>query len=71
MTLSAHKLLFSLITFAALMGFGWILIIYVLSFHAAQWVVDRIEDNVTPRRPMLRPARSPRRVAYRTPYLRT
>lgn len=56
MTLSAHKLLFSLITFAALLGFGWILIVYVLSFRAAQWVVDRIEDN-TPRRAVLRPAR--------------
>lgn len=66
MTLSAHKLLFSLITFAALLGFGWILIIYVLSFHAAQWVVDRIEDNA-PRRPVLRPVRHS---AYRAPYYR-
>lgn len=57
MTLSAHKALFSLITIAALLGFGWILIIYVLSFHAAQWVIDRIEDGVAPRRPQLRPVR--------------
>lgn len=67
MTLSAHKVLFSLITFAALLGFGWILIVYVLSFRAAQWVVDRIEDNVTPRRPSLRPVRHG---GYRAPYYR-
>lgn len=71
MALSAHKFLFSLITFAALLGFGWILIIYVLSFHAAQWVVDRIEDGMTPRRPVLRPVRSTYRSSYyRDPYLR-
>lgn len=68
MTLSAHKILFSLITFAALLGFGWILIVYVLSFRAAQWVVDRIEDGMAPRRPAMRPVRQR---AYRpAPYYR-
>lgn len=57
MTLSAHKVLFSLITLAALLGVGWIFIIYVLSFHAAQWVIDRIEGGLEPRRPRLQPAR--------------
>ena len=61
MTLSAHKALFSLITLAALLGFGWILIIYVVSFHAAQWAIDRIEE---PRRPRLRVSRLPRRTAH-------
>ncbi|WP_119274587.1 hypothetical protein [Taklimakanibacter deserti] len=57
MTLTAHKALFSLIVLAALVGFGWILIIYVLSFHGAQWVIDRLEDGYAPRRrPQLRPA---------------
>jgi hypothetical protein len=67
MTLSAHKALFSLITLAALLGFGWILIIYVLSFHAAQWAIDRVEDGMEPRRRRLRPARIsrlPRRTAH-------
>jgi hypothetical protein len=63
MTLSAHKALFSLIVLAAVLGFGWILIIYVLSFHAAQWVVERIEGGYAPRRMELRPV--PYRVAYR------
>jgi hypothetical protein len=57
MTLSAHKILFSLITLGALLGFGWVLIIYVLSFHAAQWVIDRIEESAVPRRRQLRPVR--------------
>lgn len=62
MTLSAHKVLFSLITLGALLGFGWIVIIYVLSFHAAQWVIDRIEESAVPRRRQLRPVRvRPRR----------
>ena len=72
MTLSAHKILFSLITFAALLGFGWVLIVYVLSFRAAQWVVDRIEDGMVPRRPAMRPARQRvYRPAYRTSYARS
>ncbi|MGE0239004.1 MAG: hypothetical protein AB7F09_02025 [Parvibaculaceae bacterium] len=54
MTLSAHKALFSLIVLAALLGFGWILIVYVVSFHAAQWVIDRIEGVPAPRRAPLR-----------------
>lgn len=71
MTLSAHKVLFSLITFAALLGFGWVLIVYVLSFRAAQWVVDRIEDGMAPRRPAMRPVRQAYRPAYRTSYARS
>ncbi len=71
MTLSAHKVLFSLVTLAALLGFGWVLIVYVLSFRAAQWVVDKIEEGMVPRRPALRPVRQPRlRTAYRAPYYR-
>ncbi|WP_119390579.1 hypothetical protein [Taklimakanibacter lacteus] len=54
MTLSAHKALFSLIVLAALLGFGWVLIIYVLSFHAAQWMIDRLEGGYAPRRPAVR-----------------
>lgn len=65
MTLSAHKTLFSLIVLAALLGFGWVLIIYVLSFHAAQWVIDRIEGGYVPRRPAVRRmARMPQRNRY-------
>jgi hypothetical protein len=70
MTLSAHKALFSLITLAALLGFGWILIIYVLSFHAAQWAIDRIEDSMEPRRPRLQPARISRMPRRRVPVTR-
>lgn len=55
MTLSAHKILFSLIVFAALMGFGWVLIIYVVSFHAAQRIIDKIDPVYAPR-PARRPA---------------
>jgi hypothetical protein len=62
MTLSAHKFLFSLIVLAALLGFGWVLIIYVLSFHAAQWVIDRVDGGYEPRRPAVRPI--PRRARY-------
>jgi hypothetical protein len=64
MTLSAHKLLFSLIVLAALLGLGWVLIIYVLSFHAAQWVIDRVDSGYVPRRPVAR------RIRRQTPYLR-
>ncbi|QIG48289.1 hypothetical protein G5V57_11465 [Nordella sp. HKS 07] len=69
MTLSAHKVLFSVITLAALLGFGWVLIVYVLSFRAAQWVVDRIEDGMVPRRLALRPVH-PARAPYRPSYYR-
>jgi hypothetical protein len=68
MTLSAHKALFSLITIATLLGFGWILIVYVLSFRAAQWVIDRIEDT-QPRRAQLRPARARQTASRRHPRL--
>jgi hypothetical protein len=57
MTLSAHKALFSLIVLAALVGFGGLLIVYVLSFHAAQWVIDKIDGGQVPRRAELRSAR--------------
>lgn len=67
MTLSAHKALFSLIVLAALLGFGWMLIIYVLSFQAAQWVVDRIDGSQAPRR---RELRTVRRIAQRPRYSR-
>jgi hypothetical protein len=67
MTLSAHKILFSLIALAALLGFGWVLIIYVLSFHAAQRLIDRIDVGYAPRPPVLR--RVPRG-NHRNPYLR-
>jgi len=70
MTLSAHKALFSLITLAALLGFGWILIIYVLSFHAAQWAIDSIEDSIQPRRPRLQPARISHMPRRRVPVTR-
>ena len=72
MTLSAHKIMFSLITLAALLGFGWIMIIYVLSFHTAQRVIDRIDSGYAPRRPALhRVARSNHSAPnYRNPYLR-
>ena len=63
MTLSAHKALFSLVVLAAILGFGWILIIYVLSFHAAQWIVDRLETGYAPRRLEWHPA--PRRLELR------
>lgn len=63
MTLSAHVALFSLIVLAAIIGFGWILIIYVLSFHAAQWAVDRLAAGTAPRRLELRPV--PRRAVMR------
>jgi hypothetical protein len=57
MTLAAHKVLFSLIVLAALLGFGWILIVYVVSFHAAQWVIDHLEEGTQPRRALVRSSR--------------
>jgi hypothetical protein len=49
--MSEHKLLFSLIVLASFVSLGWVLIIYVLSFHAAQRLVDRIAvDYLLPRR---------------------
>jgi hypothetical protein len=72
MTLSAHKDMFSLIALGALLGFGWIMIIYVLSFHAAQRDIDRIDCGYAPRRQaLLRVAHGNYRVAdYRNRYLR-
>jgi hypothetical protein len=67
MTLSAHKILFSVITLAALLGFGWVMVIYVLSFHAAQRVIDRVDGGFAPHRPALR--RVPRG-DHRAPYYR-
>jgi hypothetical protein len=52
-----HKLLFSVIVLASFASLGWVLIIYVLSFHAARRLVDRIAvDYALPRREF-RPAR--------------
>jgi hypothetical protein len=68
MTLSAHKAMFSLIVLAALLGFGWVLIIYVLSFHGAQWMIDRIDGGYAPRRPL--PRRALVRVTHRNRYSR-
>jgi hypothetical protein len=49
--MSEHKLLFSLVVLASFVSLGWVLIIYVLSFHAAQRLVDRIGvDYGLPRR---------------------
>ena len=59
MTLSAHKALFSLIVLAAMLGFGWILIVYVVSFHAAQWAIDQIEGSYAPRHPQMRRVTGP------------
>jgi hypothetical protein len=50
MMLSAHKLLFLAIVLAILLGVGWVLIVYVLSFSAAQWIIDRIDAGHAPRR---------------------
>lgn len=52
MTLSSHTALLPLIVLSALLGFGWMLIVYILSFRAAQWVVDRIEPAPAPVRRM-------------------
>jgi hypothetical protein len=52
-----HKLLFSLVVLASLMSLGWALTIYVLSFHAARWLIDTSSGGDAPRRPELRLAR--------------
>src|SRR5688500_4447718 len=57
MTLTAHKAVCSLIVLAALVAFGWVLIVYVVSFHAAQWVIDKIDGGQSPRRAGPRSAR--------------
>ena len=48
------------------------MIIYVLSFHAAQRLIDRIDGGFAPRRPALRRVahRNHRASNYRNPYLR-
>jgi len=35
-----HKLLFSLIVLASFANVGWMLIVYILFFHGARWLVD-------------------------------
>lgn len=50
MLMSAHKILFSMIVLTTLLGIGWMLIVYVLSFHAARQVIDKIDDGHVPRR---------------------
>ena len=64
MTLSAQKILFPLIVLSALLGFGWVLIVYVLSFHAAQWLIDSVEPRPAPYQPAVRRVRH-RPIAYR------
>jgi hypothetical protein len=54
-----HKLLFSLVVLASSVSFGWVLIIYVLSFHAARWLIDWNDVGYAPRRHELRLARCP------------
>jgi len=48
--MSEHKLLFSLVVLASFVSLGWVLIIYVLSFHAARWLVDTNDVGYVPRR---------------------
>ncbi len=57
--MSEHKLLFLLVVLTSLLSLGWILIIYVLSFHAARLLVDAIDAGYVPRRREMRLARSP------------
>jgi hypothetical protein len=54
-----HKFLFSLVVLASLLSLAWLLIIYVLSFHAARRLVDRIAaGHVPPRRELRLPVYS-------------
>ena len=48
--MSEHRLLFSLVILASFANLSWALIIYVLSFHGAHWLVERISDSAE-RRP--------------------
>ena len=64
MTLSAQKVLFPLIVLSVLLGFGWVLIVYVLSYHGAQWLIDRIEPRPVTYRPAVRRVRR-RPIPYR------
>jgi hypothetical protein len=52
--MSEHKLLFSLVVLASFVSLGWILVIYVLSFHAARWLVDMNDVGYVPHRHELR-----------------
>lgn len=52
--MAEHKLLFSLVVLASLMSLAWLLIIYVLSFHAARRFVDKNIVNDLPARNDLR-----------------
>ena len=66
--MSEHKLLFSLIVLASFASLGWVLIIYVLSFHAARRLIDQIDVGYVPRGRALQLAWRP---ALRNPQLRT
>jgi hypothetical protein len=48
--MAEHKFLFLLVIFASLASLGWILIIYVLSFHAARRIFDGIDTGYEPPR---------------------
>ncbi len=63
--MSEHKLLFSLIVLASIASLGWVLIVYILSFHGARWLVDSIACADVPRRRDLRLALSPGLRQYR------
>jgi hypothetical protein len=45
-----HKLLFSLVVLASFANLGWVLIIYILSFHTARRLIDGIDVGYVPRR---------------------
>lgn len=57
--MSEHKLLFSLVVLASFVSLGWVLIVYVLSFHAARRLVDALDVGQAPRRRELRHVRYP------------
>ncbi len=46
--MSEHKVLILLVVLASLMSLAWLLIIYVLSFHVARRLVDKIAVNHVP-----------------------
>ena len=45
-----HKFLFALIILASFVSLGWVLIVYILSFHAARRLVDVIDVHHLPPR---------------------
>jgi hypothetical protein len=61
--MSEHKVLFSLIVLASFTNLGWVLIIYVLSFHGARSLVDGISgyDQAACTRVLACPARKARK----------